>query len=163
MSNTVSFTGSRRGLTQPQAITLAATLEDNKIDHVNHGGCIGADEQFHGLCLGMDNNPSITIHPASNVNSKYEAVLLGHDEEVEPRPALERNKDMVAACDTLIACPDSPHELLRSGTWATIRYAKRINRDIMLILPDGTINEFETNFKPMAIYKSDFKENNVSS
>ena len=41
----------------------------------------------------------------------------------------------------LIACPASADEELRSGTWATIRYARRKLKRIYLILPDGTVQE----------------------
>jgi hypothetical protein len=38
----------------------------------------------------------------------------------------------------LIAFPTSKKEILRSGTWACIRYAKKQKKDIFIIYTDGT-------------------------
>ena len=40
-------------------------------------------------------------------------------------PYLERNKNIVNAVDFIIAAPDGP-EKVRSGTWSTVRYAKKV-------------------------------------
>lgn len=58
---------------------------------------------------------------------------------LHPRPYLDRNHDIVDATDVLIAVPNSVKEELRSGTWATIRYAKRTKQPLMVIPPDGHI------------------------
>ena len=39
------------------------------------------------------------------------------------------------ASDFLIGMPKSEFEELRSGTWATIRYAKKIGIKVMIIFP----------------------------
>ena len=36
---------------------------------------------------------------------------------------------------------DSQNEILRSGTWATIRYARKKSKKVMLIFPDGTMTK----------------------
>ena len=53
---------------------------------------------------------------------------------------------------TTPACPSGPQimseaeEQLRSGTWSTIRYAKRQNKPTTIIFPDGSVIEhFERN------------------
>mmetsp|Transcript_30358 Transcript_30358/g.39138 ORF Transcript_30358/g.39138 Transcript_30358/m.39138 type:complete len:93 (+) Transcript_30358:152-430(+) len=38
----------------------------------------------------------------------------------------------------LIAFPPTSIEIQRSGTWATIRYARKKNKAVMIINPDGT-------------------------
>ena len=51
-----------------------------------------------------------------------------------PKPYLKRNEDIVNKCDVLIACPiDKNKEILRSGTWATIRKARKLNKTIYLL------------------------------
>jgi hypothetical protein len=53
---------------------------------------------------------------------------------MRPRPYLKRNEDMIKKCDMLIACPiDKNKEILRSGTWATIRKARKLNRIIHIL------------------------------
>jgi len=59
------------------------------------------------------------------------------DEILEPDDPLDRNKK-IASCPVLIACPKEDHEIRRSGTWATIRYAVHGMSDVYVILPNGT-------------------------
>lgn len=56
----------------------------------------------------------------------------------EPRPPLERNRDVVDASDVLLACPGGMAEEQRSGTWATIRYARKAGKPVVIVWPDGT-------------------------
>jgi predicted Rossmann fold nucleotide-binding protein DprA/Smf involved in DNA uptake len=44
---------------------------------------------------------------------------------------LERNHLIVAACDVLNAAPLQDEEILRSGTWATIRYARKAGKTVI--------------------------------
>jgi predicted Rossmann fold nucleotide-binding protein DprA/Smf involved in DNA uptake len=39
----------------------------------------------------------------------------------------------------MIATPHSYVEIGRSGTWATVRYARKAGKPIYLILPDGLL------------------------
>jgi predicted Rossmann fold nucleotide-binding protein DprA/Smf involved in DNA uptake len=48
---------------------------------------------------------------------------------------LERNKDIVSESDFLIAAPDSKKERLRSGTWATVRHARKLGKRVMILEP----------------------------
>jgi hypothetical protein len=49
------------------------------------------------------------------------------------KPPFERNEDIADMCDILIAAPKAATEVLRSGTWATIRHARRIGRQVVLL------------------------------
>lgn len=60
------------------------------------------------------------------------------DEKREPLPYLARNCVIVDEADILLACPKGPEEQ-RSGTWATVRYARKQNKRIVIVYPDGTI------------------------
>jgi hypothetical protein len=53
----------------------------------------------------------------------------------EPKPYLVRNREIVEGVDLLIACPKEPVEVLRSGTWATVRIARRLGVPVVLIWP----------------------------
>jgi hypothetical protein len=58
------------------------------------------------------------------------------DVVLTPRPYLVRNRHIVDASSVLIATPKGDEEL-RSGTWSTVRYARKIRRDftIKIIAP----------------------------
>ena len=53
-------------------------------------------------------------------------------------PPLVRNHKIVGAVHLLIATPKTDKEELRSGTWATIRYAKKVRLSTCIVYPDGT-------------------------
>jgi predicted Rossmann fold nucleotide-binding protein DprA/Smf involved in DNA uptake len=57
------------------------------------------------------------------------------------KPYLARNRDIVLETIALIAAPAEPQERIRSGTWSTVRFAKKQGKTVILILPDGTIEQ----------------------
>lgn len=87
----------------------------------HHGDCIGADAQAQTIVETFVGYDRIWIHPP--IISTKRAWCRG--EHILPvRPYLKRNHDIVDYCDILIACPRTSNEEMRSGTWATIRYAR---------------------------------------
>ena len=131
----LGFTGTRKGLSIKQEVALNKTLKRlfEMVKEVHHGDCVGADSSFHHLCFSK--GYKIIIHPPTH--DKYRAFLKGAEFR-RPRPYLERNKKIVDETDFIIACPDGYKEILRSGTWSTIRYAKRMNKTVIVIYPDGS-------------------------
>jgi len=97
----------------------------------HHGGCVGADAQAHMIAskYGM----TTVIHPPTN--DKHQAHIVPHELR-DPKPYLDRNHDIVDECDFLIACPKQMVEIRRSGTWATVRYARRNDLRVMVIPPE---------------------------
>ena len=63
------------------------------------------------------------------LNYQYKYLIIYLDGFTETR-----NKDIVNSCDILIACPENDKEVIRSGTWSTIRYAKKINKTVLLFV-----------------------------
>ena len=129
-------------MTREQIVTFIKTmieLRDNqgmKVFH--HGGCIGADREAHNIV--HDLGYLIYVHPC-DIKDK-QAVLpdntvLGLFEE---KPPLVRNKDIVKACDFLVAIPGTRDERVRSGTWATIRQARKMRCDHKIIYPSGAVS-----------------------
>ena len=118
----IGFTGSRLGMTPVQYRAVRQLLAQlrSKIDSCHHGDCLGADESFHNLARLF--KLKLIIHPPTKPN--FRAFLDG-DETREPKDYLIRNKEMVDEVDRLIACPHTRKEVLRSGTWATVRYARK--------------------------------------
>ena len=127
------FTGSREGLNSNQKNKikklLSKALATYKTIEVHHGDCVGSDEDFHKLCVKLSSNINIFIHPPAC--DKLRAYCKS-DNVLTEKDFLTRNKDIVNSCDILIACPLSSEEILRSGTWATIRHAEKLGKKIKM-------------------------------
>jgi len=123
------FTGSQHGMSAAQEASLASSLAH--YTELHHGDCIGADAVAHSIAADLDMR--IIVHPPSNDSKR--AYCRYADEELVPRPYLKRNRDIVDACDHLFATPNTRQEVLRSGTWATIRYARRVEKPMTIIYP----------------------------
>jgi len=134
----IGFTGTRKGMTREQMKALLKVLQDINFAEAHHGDCVGADEQFHRLVRIFFPDVVIVIHPPKN--PKLRAFCKG-DVIMPEKDYLERNRDIVKNCDLLIACPKEFHEVLRSGTWATVRYARKAGKPIIIIFPDGNIKK----------------------
>ena len=131
----IGFTGTRQGMTEPQKALLLNLLQKYNTTEVHHGDCIGADSQFHDLILDYFPTCKIVIHPPEK--TKAQAFRTGElVVRLDTKDYLDRNHDIVDACEVLMACPKEPeHEVHRSGTWATVRYARKIGRIINIIRP----------------------------
>ena len=125
------FTGTQHGMTDAQKATLREFLRGAS-GEFHHGDCIGADMQFHDIArsLGL----WIVVHPPIN---QVKQAHCDPDESRLPKEYLTRNDDITRECDLLIAAPKEDQEILRSGTWSTVRRARRYGREIRLILPSG--------------------------
>jgi len=102
-------------------------------DWFHHGDCVGADAQAHDAVQRA--GVLIHVHPCTIADKR--AWKVGNAMSI-PLPPLDRNRMMVDECETLIATPGQMVEELRSGTWATIRYARKLRRAVHIIWPDGT-------------------------
>lgn len=135
----IAFTGSRKGLTPQQKKQLLEYLVSLALKSIeaHHGMCVGADEDFHHLIINTykSDNRHIVGHPPTEL--KYASSVMV-DLAWAPADYLARDKALVEESDVLIACPNSL-ERLRSGTWATVRYAEKINKQVTIIYPDGRV------------------------
>lgn len=129
----VGFTGTQIGMTQIQKYKLHQLLSKITFNQIHHGDCKGADEEFHKL---VPKYIKKNIHPP--INDTKRAYCIS-DYEYPKKDYLIRNHDIVNCCDLLFAIPKESYEVLRSGTWSTIRYAKKKNKHICIIYPDGKI------------------------
>lgn len=129
----VGFTGTQVGVTPQQLVSLLGVMTKLRHATLHHGDCVGADNQAHVIAreLGM----RVVLHPPDN---DVKRAFCDFDECRLARPYLDRNRDIVNESDILVACPKEKDEQLRSGTWATIRYARRIKMPVLLVYHDGT-------------------------
>jgi hypothetical protein len=136
----VGFTGTRIGMTDDQKIAFSRWMQTqclkNQIVILHHGDCLGADELAHGIAKGL--GCGVVIHPPTNPSMR--AFCKEYDRIEEPKHYLIRNVDIVMASDVLVAVPEGA-ERMRSGTWSTIRYAKKVGKPFVVISPSGSYME----------------------
>ena len=104
--------------------------------HVHHGDCVNSDAKFHEIAKFFKEHtgkPLIHVHPPSDPKKR---AFCNGDIVYAEKPYLKRNRNIVNMVDVLLACPHGP-EVLRSGTWSTIRYAKQKGIAIHIVYPDG--------------------------
>ncbi len=132
----VGFTGTQRGMTEIQLAMFVTILAATSPDQLHHGDCVGADAQAHDAADAM--GVRTVKHPPVNASKQANKAA---DETRPPRPYLVRNRNIVDETDALIAAPGEMEEKLRSGTWSTIRYAKRRGKRVTIVRPDGSVSE----------------------
>lgn len=144
--NNIGFTGSRDGLTNPQRQAVVGLLDafmaerkattSDGVPQFHHGDCVGAD-MLSGDAA-HDAGYEIHIHPPSvgslraYCSNRYPAKVY------DTFPYLVRNKHIVDSTDILLATPNGP-ETTRSGTWSTVRYARKKSKEIWIVYPDGEV------------------------
>lgn len=134
----IGFTGTQAGMTEFQQAGLRAFLVEQQtqmVESVHHGDCIGSDAEFHALAQEL--MLPVIVHPPTD--SSKRAFCLGGIDYRQRKPYLERNQDIVRESDLIVAAPRTQCEELRSGTWATIRYARKIGRLVIVLWPDGQV------------------------
>ena len=127
-------------MTQKQEIELFIWLK--KIApgcEFHHGDCVGSDKR--AAFLAHDAGLRLFEHPPTNRSKRAYVSSFLESTKLPPKPYLERNHDIVDASDALFATPNTMEEVMRSGTWATIRYARKRLKPIIIIWPDGTVTE----------------------
>lgn len=140
----VGITASREGMTTLQRDAfrrdiLALEAFSSPGCEFHHGGCVGGDtEASHILKAEEALLPvQVVCHP-SNILSMT-GKFFAHKIFPAKKP-LDRNKDIVDSVTMLYVCPKSDHEELRSGTWATCRYARKRGVEVRIIWPDGSVS-----------------------
>lgn len=137
----LGFTGTRLGMTDPQRMETGNTLNIYRPHHGVHGGAPGADLDFHDICLKVG-DVRCEVFPARDDLPLW--VVETALEVWKVQPPLQRNTDIVNSCTLLLATP-AGKEIVRSGTWATVRYARRQHKHIRLVYPDGRVVQEDGN------------------
>jgi len=136
----IGFTGTREGLTVPQITQLAYVLKvirDRGARVFHHGDCVGADKISHFIASEL--NYHIVVHPPNK--DTHRAFCIGHT-NYRPEGYIKRNHVIVDESYILVAAPKEKENVMRSGTWATIRYANKKNHWIVIVTPDGRVVQF---------------------
>jgi hypothetical protein len=157
----IGFTGTHHGMTEAQKITLRSLLQ-TALDEVialdpldrpwfHHGDCIGSDAQADFIAWELGYR--ITVWPPTNDYARFFCKAGPPPESISsisvlqiytvmpPKPYLVRDKDIVNGADKVFATPAGFDEELRSGTWSTIRYARKKKIPITIIWPNGSVKQ----------------------
>lgn len=128
----IGFTGTRDGMTRPQKEAVKKLIA--KATEFHHGDCLGSDTQAHDIAKGL----GIKTVAWPPKNEKQRAFCLA-DVVMPADEFLTRDHKIVDATLLLVATPKSDQEERRSGTWATVRYARRQRKTIAIVHPDGKV------------------------
>jgi hypothetical protein len=126
----VGFTGTRVGMTNAQWQEVLGWLGDMHPGTFHHGDCKGADAQAHDIA--RDLGWYIVVHPPSD--DRHRAFCDG-DEIREPKPYLDRDRDIAGETAELIAAPATAVRVPGSGSWFTIGYARQIGKPVRITVP----------------------------
>jgi hypothetical protein len=137
MNYNFGFTGTRHGMTEAQKSAMCSYLAGSSGDF-HHGDCIGADSEAHDIAEECGYAP--IIHPPVDPSHRAWRKVPNHMMRME-KTHLARNRNIVDETTALIAAPHEPTEQSKGGTWYTIRYARKRNKTVVLILPDGSIQQ----------------------
>lgn len=130
----LGFTGTSSDVTEPQRSELTKTFIQLLPFELHHGDCENADQLAHMTArrLGV----RVVLHPPKIFGKR---AFCDYDERRPSQPYLERNHNIVLETEALVALPRTLSEELRSGTWATVRYARKLRRPIHIIYPSGEV------------------------
>lgn len=139
----VGFTASRQGITREQHAIVVELLYRlyEKGAEFHHGNCVNGDER--GLDIAQSYGYHTEAHPAKGLE-KLQLSVFRSDASRNYRAPQARNKTIVNETEPLIACPkemDEPEPKRGQGTWSTVRYARKQGKPIIIVWPDGRIEE----------------------
>jgi hypothetical protein len=145
----IGISGSRQFTPEPQRARFTGTL--GKITRtypgivvIHHGCCTGIDELAHAVGRKTD-GCQIFGYPGTDARGKSPYRMRdreGFAKIFPPAVYSERNRAIVAASTFLIGAPLYPEDdprSLRSGTWQTIRYARKTRKPVITINSDGEL------------------------
>jgi len=138
VKQSLGVTGTRNDITEAQFDKLKYFFDKCPADYkgieFHHGDCLGADAQAAEMALeyGM----RLICHPP--IVKKFRAFVKS-EETRTPLDYLARNHQIVQKSNAMVALPKESSEVQRSGTWATIRYAIKSGKTILIIFPDGSM------------------------
>jgi hypothetical protein len=121
-------------MTEAQWAALWQLLVARAPGELHEGDCIGSDAQ--AATAARATGFRIIGHPPTNESKR---AFFAADEWRPAADYLVRNHNIVDASEQLIATPGEFTEVLRSGTWSTVRYARKQRKPVWMILPDGRV------------------------
>lgn len=128
----LGFTGTQAGMNETQLALLEDLLVDlrSEVTEAHHGDCIGADKQFHDAIRRLIPKAKLVGHPPCDAKKR---AWCQFDELWDEYDYLVRNQHIVDCSTMMIAAPNERDEKLRSGTWSTIRKARKSRKPMRIL------------------------------
>ena len=123
----IGFTGTQKGMSDLQIEEIFNILTFFKDGEFHHGDCIGSDIQ--AALIAKELGYYVVSHPPIIMSKR--GYFDQNDKILKPLDYIKRNHVIVDCTDVLIAAPRTNIEEIRSGTWATIRYAEKKDKEIL--------------------------------
>lgn len=134
----IGFSGTQVGCTVPQSRALLSLFREYDLTILHQGDCVGADILAH--CHARRLGASVVLHPPENPKLRAFSPMLPGEVVWPLKGYLDRNKDIVLESAMLIACPrEETGEVIQSGTWSTVRFARKQDRRILIVRPSGLV------------------------
>lgn len=147
----LGVTGTRAQLTHEQHRSIKHFICEMLVSKVimHNGCCVGADMELFDLGLHSGNIVGFVMHPPIKTDQSFNPVefleKISHKPtvggKIEIRPPLdylERDREIVGMSSYMIAAPRQMKEQRRgSGTWYTIRQARKFNKPMIIFYPSG--------------------------
>jgi hypothetical protein len=136
MSETVGFTGSRElslPLAQSRRVIREAVQSLPKDARVVTGACIGVDAEVAYLAYGTHHVHTIVPADRSRVDPHWRDYCDTFEEMPPGTTYRDRNERIVEVSTRLIGIAQAPENDIhsrRSGTWQTIRLARKAGRSV---------------------------------
>ena len=128
----LGVTGTRYGLNSIQKADAWRILDSiDGLKEFHHGDCIGVDTEMANTVRRM--HPDCVIHSHPPLDKAKQGDFVS-DVVHKPAAFLYRNHRIVDAVQLLLAIPKEPQETIRSGTWATIRYARKTDTPRLILI-----------------------------
>ena len=121
----IGFTGTREGMTQHQKEQFVLKMFELLPTEFHHGDCKGADAEAHDIVREFLPKVKIVVYPP--LSFRRRAMKQG-DVTMEPEAYIKRDYRIVDSVDFIIGAPKTDTEQIRSGSWTTIRYARKTNK-----------------------------------
>lgn len=142
----VAFTGPEKPIAPARRTVVAAVNRelppyDEYELELRTGAAHGIDSIAFFVGIGLF--PRATQHVFVPQGLRYNQDLVGYAREQQcnitgvPGGYLKRDDALVEGADLLLAFPETMHEKLRSGTWATIRRAWKRDIEVRYFPLDG--------------------------
>lgn len=125
------FTGTKYGMTARQRAMVRWLLAELAPASFHHGDCVGADCQA-AVAADRLRIRCVSHPPTAGLLRAYTRF---NSEQREPAPYLTRNRAIVAETAVLIGAPRGLAPVRRSGTWATVGYARKRSGALVLVGP----------------------------
>lgn len=134
----LGVTGTRNEPTREQRNSIRDIIDRYSFrSKMHHGCCVGVDAYITVLCRLR--SWTIVAHPPINRAYFSSISYNSSDIKLQDEEYLVRNQIIVIDTNMLLAVPETEEEVVRSGTWSTVRFARTLAHPILIVWPSGRI------------------------